>query len=101
MKTIIAALIARLSFAKSDDFETAIASFNKVVDNLQAVATKRLQVAAAALKEKEAAAEKLAAAQAAAAQATAEAEAKEKLALADVDRAEKAANKIKALIGSV
>jgi hypothetical protein len=100
LKTIVAAIIG-LFKSKPQDFETAIGSFNKVVDNLQALATHKADVVTSALKAKEQAEVVLATAKEAFAEAHAEHDAVEKLAQAELERAKEAANKIKALIGSV
>lgn len=99
-KSIIASLIARI-LSQPQTFEGAIAAFNKIIDNLQLVATKAALEGSKALAERLDAAERLAKAQADHADAVAEAVAKEALAKADYARAQAAAEKIKALIGSV
>jgi hypothetical protein len=79
-KTIIATLLARFSKL---DFDSAISSFNKTVDRLQALEEARLKEAAEH------------------ARTLAEAKAKQLLAQAEADRANATAAKIKALIGSI
>lgn len=100
IKSIIAALVARL-LSNPTTFEGAIASFNKIVDNLQAVATKAALEASKALQAKADAQQALAKAKEAHDEAVAEADAAHKLANAEVSRADAAAQKIKDLIGSV